>query len=476
MKKSNSLKMLLVNVLVVFISASTLLGATFAWFTDSVGSANNVIIAGNLDLDVEYTLDGEEWMDFENASEFFKNELWEPGHTEVVALRIKNNGSLALKYTAEIKIIKEIIGKNKAGEEFKLSDYLTVSTLTHQVNTVGDIMLSLAFNGENSVGYENTTLLSQANVLREDTELASGDAHYLLVKIDMSNMLGNEVNHNGVNVPKIELLFDVLARQYTKESDSFGNLHDEESAYPELNIEKVVESGTFGGVDWDLTDAGTLKISPAEVVVNDANCGKVFKSGEWREAVIYNSKGEGVAIGGYPYDVNAVKSLVIEEGVTSIGSFTAKFPNLTGEVVIPSTVKYIGQEAFQNCKITKLTFAEGGTEELCIAPGAFKKLEMEEVVFPADRPAIHVHCWALNDCPNLKTVTFPANVTVCSLWTHVDYCGMSFVNSGDSQILARCWNLETIIFGSQKVHDLFFAGSGNRDNINKIGSVVIEVK
>jgi hypothetical protein len=101
------------------------------------------------------------------------------------------------------------------------------------------------------------------------------------------------------------------------------------------------------------------------------------------------------------------KKLVIEEGVTYIGSFSAQFPNLTGEVVIPSTVTYIGQEAFHKTPITKLTFAAGGTEGLCIANGAFKKLSITEPALPGDREYIHVHHWAFGGCSKLKTATFP---------------------------------------------------------------------
>ena len=246
------------------------------------------------------------------------------------------------------------------------------------------------------------------------------------------------------------------------------------------------ETGATSGIEWSLTADGTLTVALSTVTEPDANSGKVFEVGAWREAVVYDSNGNAVVEGfktdkpanegGYFCDRNAVTSLVIEEGITSIGSFAAQFPNLTGEVVIPASVTYIGQEAFKDCPITKLTFAAGGTEELCIAPGAFKNLEVEEIVLPEDRPAVHVHCWAFNDCKNLKHITFPANVTTFSKWTHVEYCGMHFVNSGDSQILARCTALETITFGSEAVKDMFFAAPYNTNNINAIGNVEIIVK
>ena len=259
----------------------------------------------------------------------------------------------------------------------------------------------------------------------------------------------------------------------------YGTVKSEESGVTHYDVvvaEKVVGQGTTGGVVWTLTDKGTLSIAPADNPAPDPNSGKTFESGAWREAVVYKANGSAAAIGGYPYDVNAVKRLIIEEGVTSIGSFTAKFPNLTGEVIIPSTVTYLGQEAFQNTKITKLTFAEGGTEKLCIAPGALKNLQIEEIVFPADRPEIHIHCWAFNDNTKLKHVTIPDNVTTFSNWTHVEYCGMSYVDGYDSQIFARCRALESISFGSQEVHDRFFAAAGNRSNINAIGGVEIIIQ
>ena len=74
----------LISVLSLLLCFSMLLGTTWAWFTDSVSSGSNVIKSGNLDLDVQYTLDGETWNDLDGADDLFQKSLWEPGHTEVV--------------------------------------------------------------------------------------------------------------------------------------------------------------------------------------------------------------------------------------------------------------------------------------------------------------------------------------------------------------------------------------------------------
>ena len=80
---------LLTSVLALLMCVTMLVGATFAWFTDTASTAVNKIQAGNLDIAVEYTLDGETWNDLDGATDIFQKGLWESGHTEVVALKFK---------------------------------------------------------------------------------------------------------------------------------------------------------------------------------------------------------------------------------------------------------------------------------------------------------------------------------------------------------------------------------------------------
>jgi len=128
---------LLGSVISLLLCFAMLLGTTFAWFTDNAATGSNVIKSGNLDVVVEYTLDGTNWKDLNGAKDLFNKSLWEPGHTEVVALKITNNGSLALKYNVNMNIVGETIGKTKDNKDIVLSDILTVSTLNQQVNQRG---------------------------------------------------------------------------------------------------------------------------------------------------------------------------------------------------------------------------------------------------------------------------------------------------------------------------------------------------
>ena len=194
--KKTTRRALFLSFAAMFLCFTMLLGTTYAWFTDSVTSGSNVIQSGNLDIDVQYTLDGETWKDLAGATDLFQKGLWEPGHTEVVALKIENKGSLALKYAASMNIFNEIVGTNKDGGDIVLSDILTVSTLTQQANMIGDITLGLAF-GNGRVDTSAAKAFKSSNILANDQELLAGEAHYVIILVDMAETVGNEANHKG---------------------------------------------------------------------------------------------------------------------------------------------------------------------------------------------------------------------------------------------------------------------------------------
>lgn len=108
MTNKKTTRALLLAVVALILCASMLVGATFAWFTESVSSVNNIIKPGNLDVEVEYSTDLKDWKAFgEQSNVFDQNALWEPGYTEVVYFRVKNEGSLALKYWLDVEVADE---------------------------------------------------------------------------------------------------------------------------------------------------------------------------------------------------------------------------------------------------------------------------------------------------------------------------------------------------------------------------------
>lgn len=253
---------------------------------------------------------------------------------------------------------------------------------------------------------------------------------------------------------------------------AFADEADEADEIATVSESTIIDGGTWGGIDWTLTEDGTFTVAPTTGTPDISPRTKdPYAIGVWRENVKYNSSGTATEAGGqtnFEKYRSQVKKLVIEEGVTHIGAWVAKdFTNLEGEVVIPSTVNYIGQEAFQKSTMTKLIFAEGGTEELCIAQGAFKNLVLEEIILPADRPAVHLHAWMFLNSTDLEHVSFPANLTSVQGTHHHDWQnnpnGLNSGNLGTSVIIDKTNSgLEVLSFGNEDVYKLF--AEKNTDN------------
>lgn len=224
----NTKRNLLMSVLSIVLSIAMLVGTTFAWFTDTASTGINRIVAGNLDIEVEYLhgIDGEDyfWESIEDADLLFSADLWEPGHTEIVYLRVKNKGSLAFNYKMDVTPINEQGGINVYGENFKLSDYLVFKTSEPSETFTQYIRESArAFAGtETSLNQE---ALTQVGSMRADD-----NEQYIVLVVYMPEDVGNEANYmTGTTPPEIELGISFVATQMAYESDSFGNDYDEDA-------------------------------------------------------------------------------------------------------------------------------------------------------------------------------------------------------------------------------------------------------
>lgn len=234
-KQKSTRKALLASAISLIICVTMLLGTTFAWFTDSVESGRNTIVAGNLDVELEYSTDGENWTVVdENTSIFSEDSLWEPGHAEGVALRVSNKGTLALKYNLYADVWKESGSTNVYGEEFKLSDYLTVHGISMDTGAIGDALMGYYLGSRT-----NALALPDGYALGEeftrDEFLAAGASKYFILAIEMPSYVGNEANYDKTySAPKIDFGINLVATQVTSESDSFGTDYDKNAEYPKL--------------------------------------------------------------------------------------------------------------------------------------------------------------------------------------------------------------------------------------------------
>lgn len=160
---------------------------------------------------------------------------------------------------------------------------------------------------------------------------------------------------------------------------------------------KITPHGTCGtNLTWELDD-GVLTISGTGVMEN------------------YWQDDEGAPWSEYSGNI---KSIVIENGVTSIGNNAfANCYNVTA-ITIPDSVNTIGSYAFDSCSKLKQITIPGGVQE--IKTGTFRYCTgLENIVIPDGVEVIDEY--AFSNCTSLKSVNIPAAVT--ELYTSAfDHC------------------------------------------------------
>ena len=195
--RKSTKRALLGSVMAMVLCLAMLVGATFAWFTDTASTGVNKIQAGNLDVALEMK-DGDNWVSAEGKTLTFKTKdnraadqiLWEPGCTyELPQLRVVNKGNLALKYKIQITGIQ---GDAKLNE---VIDW-----------TINDAAIDLT-EGHLTAGQQ-------------------GDA--FTIKGHMQDTAGND--YQNLTIDSIGI--NVVATQDTVESDSFHNQYDADAEYP----------------------------------------------------------------------------------------------------------------------------------------------------------------------------------------------------------------------------------------------------
>lgn len=227
MNSKNTKKALLTSVLALVVCLAMLVGSTFAWFTDTATTGINKIQSGNLDVELEYSKDFAEWKKVDNTTKVFEDSTeWEPGRTEIVYLRVKNAGNLALKYTLGLGNIYESKGKNVAGNFYFLSNFVKM----------GAVEATAAFeNRAAAIGAvepvaDTFKALGEKGVV--GATLNSGAAKTYAMVVYMPTEVGNEANPKNKDpywAAKLSFGVSVNASQATVENDSFDNMYDEKA-------------------------------------------------------------------------------------------------------------------------------------------------------------------------------------------------------------------------------------------------------
>ena len=243
--RKSTKRALLGSVVAMVLCLAMLVGATFAWFTDTASTGVNKIQAGNLDVALEYSTDFKTWNKVTDTTKLFEDStVWEPGRTEVVYLRVKNAGTLALKYAVGMYNINEGRGKNVAGEFYYLSNYVKLGAVE---TTAAYADREAAINAVNAEAKTLKSIGSSA-IIGEDQMVMlapEADAKTYALVLYMPTEVGNEANPKN-NDPywasKFSFGISVNATQAEYENDSYDNTYDHDA--PELFSAESFSYGT----------------------------------------------------------------------------------------------------------------------------------------------------------------------------------------------------------------------------------------
>ena len=390
MTSSKSTKRALISsALAIVMCVAMLIGATFAWFTDTASTAVNKIQAGNLDVELEYSKDFTEWKKVNDTTKVFEDSTrWEPGRTEVVYLRVKNAGTLALKYTLGIYNLYNSTGKNVLGNKYSLSDYVKLGVAE------ADAAYADRAAAISAVQDSAKTLNSIGDTGVVGADLATNTTKVYAMVLYMPTEVGNEANPKN-NDPywaaKVSFGISVSATQAMSESDSFDNTYDEDAAAILSAIsfssgkheitQNMQANGRFGAVQAERTAQFTINADVYAVYTKDST------SGATGGAMAVSADGDSKVIinGGDFRQVSVPADDPICDLIYALGNATIEINGGTFKAVTPANTL--------NCK-------DGSNAKITVKGGSFymydpshPTLGDNEVVVAAGYHVVHNGDW-----------------------------------------------------------------------------------
>ena len=362
MTSSKSTKRALItSALAILMCAAMLIGATFAWFTDTASTAVNKIQAGNLDIELEYSKDFTEWIKVNDTTKLFEESaLWEPGRTEVVYLRVKNAGNLALKYTLGIYNLYENRGKNVAGDFYYLSNFVKLGAAE------ADAAYADRAAAISAVQDSAKTLNSIGDTGVVGADLATNTTKVYAMVLYMPTEVGNEANPKNKSwAAKVSFGIRVSATQAVSEYDSYGNTYDEKApavlaaesaSYGTHEItENMQANGRYGAVQAERTAQFTINADVYAVYNRDA-------SGTTGGAMAVCADGDSKVIinGGDFRQVSVPADDPVCDLIYALGNATIEINGGTFKAVTPANTL--------NCK-------DGSNAKITVKGGSFYKYD-----------------------------------------------------------------------------------------------------
>lgn len=316
-KRTNTKKALLLSVLSLLCCVAMFIGSTFAWFTDSATANVSSITSGK--LDVQLIDDNGDEIDKDATLNWIKKEgtdavLWEPGCTyELPAVRVKNNGNLALKYKI---VINGLVGSAKLLEA---------------------IDFSYTDKDGNPVELSAESFLAPQAVSDE-----------IVIRGTMKQSAGNEY----MNLSLTGISISVVATQASHEFDSSSNDYDANAQYSD----PIVADGEEMTIDLDKApiyadgDWGAIQSTGgATVTVNGKGTVTAVESKDRYAMAVYAYNGKVIINDGYfTQDISGTDTqydLIYADGTGVIeingGTFKSVTPKWTLNIKNNSQAKII---------------------------------------------------------------------------------------------------------------------------------------
>ena len=210
------------SLIALILCLSMLVGTTYAWFTDSEISANNIIQAGNLDIAMYWNEDlTGSWKDIKDENKLFDYDKWEPGYTEVRYVKIVNEGNLAFRYAMSVLPLGEVgILANVIDVYYVENPTAPIGDRTQLTAPVGTLAQVIAGEFVTSGKMEN-----------------KGDELIVGIALKMREDAGNEYQGKSVGDA---FSIQIVATQLAHENDSFDNTYDENATFPDAPVNEGV--------------------------------------------------------------------------------------------------------------------------------------------------------------------------------------------------------------------------------------------
>ena len=387
----NTKRALLSSVLALFLCFAMLLGTTYAWFTDSVTSAGNIIQSGTLDVEMEWkdaTATGAQ-QTYKDASEgaIFNYDKWEPGYVEAKNIKISNVGTLALQYNLHIAA---------NGEVSKLADVIDVYYAEGEYTLATREMTELT-----KIGTLSDVLDGMPANMTGDLEAGKNDI--VTIALKMQEDAGNDYQGLSIGTNFSVIL---MATQDNVEKDAFDENYDN-IEIPDKDVQ-VIEGNIY-----HYTVDGN-------VVLASVPYGNVGASFTVPDDVTILGQGD-VYDGAVPVfsKSSPIESITLPEGLVEIKARAITGVKTLTSINFPSTLKAIRAQALRQTGMDELT-VPANVE--VIGEGAFR--DMANLIAVTVEGNVAFDNNAFRSCPNLTSIYL--------LGDDVTFTGSQFATRSDN--------------------------------------------